>query len=88
MLPGPLFGTKLGGQETRSARVTAVWEPNAQIENTTIFTYNDKETNGRGTVIQAANPNNNFIRCYDGPGNPVGGTALNPALGHFVGSSN
>ena len=73
--PGPLFGTKLGGQETRSARLTAVWEPNAQIENTTIFTYDDKETNGRGTVLQAVNPNNPFARCYDGPGNPVGGTS-------------
>jgi iron complex outermembrane receptor protein len=72
--PGPLFGTKLGGEETRSARLTAVWEPAAGIENTTIFSYDDKETNGRGTVLEAVNPTNQFIQCYDGPGNPIGGT--------------
>ena len=63
---GPLFGTKLGGEKTRSARITAVWEPAPGIENTTIFVYDDKDTNGRGTVIQAANPNHPLIRATPG----------------------
>lgn len=64
--PGPLFGQKLGGEETRSIRLTAVWEPAYGIENTTIFTYDDKDTNGRGTVIQAANPDHALIRGTPG----------------------
>jgi iron complex outermembrane receptor protein len=64
--PGPLFGSKLGGEKTRSARLTAVWEPTAEIENTTIFVYDDKETNGRGTVFQAANPDHPLISATPG----------------------
>jgi iron complex outermembrane receptor protein len=64
--PGPLFGSKLGGENTRSARLTAVWEPTAGIENTTILVYDDKETNGRGTVFQAVNPNHPLIRATPG----------------------
>lgn len=64
--PGPLFGSKLGGESTRSVRLTAVWKPSPNVENTTIFAYDDKNTNGRGTVIQAANPNHALIKNTPG----------------------
>ncbi|MET1753999.1 TonB-dependent receptor [Novosphingobium sp. RD2P27] len=72
---GPFFGTKLGGEETRSVRATIVGDLTDSIQHTLIATYDKKDTNGRLQVLQAVNPANNFIRCYDGPGNPVGGSA-------------
>ncbi|WP_239804556.1 TonB-dependent receptor [Croceicoccus hydrothermalis] len=73
--PGPLQGDRYGGEDTWQGRVTAQWNPAPGIENTTIFTYDDQNTTGVAQVIQAANPNGAFIQCYDGPGNPVGGTS-------------
>ncbi len=54
--PGPGFGQELGGQNTRSLRATAVGRFTPDIDNTLMFTYDDKRTNGRGTTIQAVNP--------------------------------
>jgi iron complex outermembrane recepter protein len=72
--PGPLFGSKLGGESTRDVRLTAVWNITDRVENDTIVSYDKKDTNGRGMVPQAANPNTNAsAHCYDGPLNPNGG---------------
>jgi len=65
--PGPRFGDRLGGQTTRSIRVTAVGQFTPDITNTIMVTYDSKETNGRGAVLQAVNP-----------AHPVAG--LNPAF--------
>ena len=76
--PGPLQGSKLGGEDTRSARLSAVWNPTDTIENYTVVMYDERHTNGRGMVLKAANPDPstlNSARCYDGPGNPVTGGA-------------
>ena len=54
--PGPNFGQKLGGQKTRSIRVTAVGQLTPDITNTIMVTYDNKKTNGRGTTLQAINP--------------------------------
>jgi iron complex outermembrane recepter protein len=69
--PGPLQGSKLGGETTRSARLSAVWDITDSVENYAIFSWDDKRTNGRGTTLQAVNPNT-ALRCYDGPDNPNG----------------
>ena len=76
---GPLHGSKLGGESTRNARLSAVWNITDTVENYTVLSWDDKETNGRGMVLQALNPlptpgNGNRVLCYDGPGNPNGGT--------------
>lgn len=79
--PGPLNGSKLGGETTRSARISAVWNINDSVENYTVFSWDDKRSNGRGTVLQAVNPNNPFMKCYDGPGNPrTGGNPCTTTL--------
>ncbi|MFN3818051.1 TonB-dependent receptor [Blastomonas sp.] len=54
--PGPRFGNRLGGQKTRSIRVTAVGQLTPDITNTIMVTYDSKQTEGRGTVLQAINP--------------------------------
>lgn len=69
---GPLHGDKLGGESTRSVRASAVWDISDKIENYTVLSWDHKSTNGRGMVLQAVNPNNPFIKCYDGPSNPNG----------------
>ncbi|QIG80980.1 TonB-dependent receptor [Stakelama tenebrarum] len=56
VIPGPLNGTELGGQTTRSVRVTAVGELSPDITNTTVAMYDNKKTNGRGTTLIAVNP--------------------------------
>ncbi|MDB5968609.1 MAG: TonB-dependent receptor [Hydrocarboniphaga sp.] len=74
--PGPLYGSKLGGEDTRSVRLSAVWNPTDSIENYMVVMYDQRHTNGRGMVLKAANPDPsplNSARCYDGPGNPVTG---------------
>jgi len=64
-----LNGSKLGGDDTRSARLSALWNLSDSIENYTILSYDKRMQNGRGLVLQAVNPNT-ALRCYDGPGNP------------------
>lgn len=64
--PGPLYGTKLGGETTRSFRVTAVGQLTDTIENTTIVAYDERNTNGRGTVLQAVNLGNSRIARVPG----------------------
>ena len=75
---GPLQGSKLGGSDTRSARLSAVWNPSDSLENYTVLSWDERTTNGRGTTLLAANPGNSNVRCYDGPGNPNSGGALCP----------
>lgn len=71
--PGPLFGSDLGGEKTRAVRLSMVWNIADSVENYTVLSYDKKDTNGRGMVPQAANPNPNAtVHCYDGPGNPLG----------------
>ena len=71
--PGPMFGSDLGGERTRDIRLSMVWDITESIENYTVLSYDKKDTNGRGMVPQAANPNPNAtVHCYDGPGNPLG----------------
>lgn len=70
--PGPLHGDKLGGENTRSARLSAVWNITDKIENYTVVSWDHKSTNGRGMVLQAANPTGFYLKCYDGPTNPNG----------------
>jgi iron complex outermembrane receptor protein len=71
--PGPLFGSKLGGESTRDLRLSIVWNVTDSIENYTVLSYDKKDTNGRAMVPQAGNPNPNAtVHCYDGPGNPLG----------------
>ncbi|GFE79876.1 TonB-dependent receptor [Steroidobacter agaridevorans] len=77
--PGPMNGAKLGGESTRSARVSAVWDVTDNVENYTIVSWDSKDTNGRGTVLQAINPATT-LRCYDGPTNPNGPCGANEAL--------
>lgn len=73
--PGPLYGSKLGGESTRNARLSLVWNITDSVENYSILNYDRKHTNGRGLVLQALNPNSNSpTHCYDGPGNPLGGS--------------
>ncbi len=54
--PGASYGQELGGQKTRALRATAVGQFATDISNTLMLTYDDKRTNGRGTTIQAVNP--------------------------------
>src|SRR3546814_2343909 len=67
---GPLHGDKLGGESTRSARASAVWDITDKIENYTVVSWDHKSTNGRGMVLKAANPTGYYLKCYDGPSNP------------------
>jgi iron complex outermembrane receptor protein len=53
--PGPLFGTKLGGEKTRSVRATIVGDLTDNIQHTIVATYDKKDTNGRLQVLQAIN---------------------------------
>ena len=70
--PGPFNGTKYGGEKTRSLRATIVANLTPEIENTTIATYDNKDTNGRIGVLQAINPANALVRGYDArPGRPL-----------------
>lgn len=69
--PGPMNGAALGGENTRSARLSMVWDVAERVENYTVVSLDSKDTNGRGTVLQAINPATS-LRCYDGPGNPNG----------------
>jgi iron complex outermembrane receptor protein len=69
--PGALYGTKLGGEQTRSARLSMVWDITDNIENYTVVSWDTKDTNGRGAVLQGINPATT-LRCYDGPTNPNG----------------
>src|SRR3546814_11374969 len=69
---GPLHGDKLGGESTRSARASAVWDITDKIENYTVVSWDHKSTNGRGMVLKAANPTGYYLKCYDGPSNPNG----------------
>jgi len=71
---GVMYRSKLGGESTRSVRLSLVWNIIDSIENYTIFNYDNKDTNGRGTVLQAINrngpPAGASVRCYDGPLHP------------------
>ena len=69
--PGPMNGSKLGGESTRSVRLSMVWDITENVENYTVVSWDDKDTNGRGTVLQAINPATS-LRCFDGPANPNG----------------
>ena len=53
--PGPLIGSKLGGEDTRNVRLSAVWDITDSVENYTVLSWDDKDTNGRGMVLQAVN---------------------------------
>lgn len=64
-------GNELGGESTRSARLSLVWDITENVENYTVVSWDNKDTNGRGTVLQAINPATS-LRCYDGPTNPNG----------------
>jgi iron complex outermembrane receptor protein len=64
-------GRKLGGERTRSARLSLVWNISDSVENYTVASWDNKNTNGRGAVLQAINPATS-LRCYDGPTNPNG----------------
>ena len=75
--PGPLSGAKLGGEDTLNLRLSAVWNITDSVENYTVLSWDDKDMNGRGMVLQAVNPlptpgNGNRVLCYDGPTNPNG----------------
>jgi iron complex outermembrane receptor protein len=73
--PGPLYGSKLGGEDTKNVRLSLVWNITDSVENYSVLNYDKKSTNGRGLVLQALNPNSNApSHCYDGPGNPLGGS--------------
>ncbi len=50
--PGPMNGSKLGGETTRSARLSAVWDVTDNIENYTIVSWDSKDTNGRGACLE------------------------------------
>lgn len=52
---GPFNGVKYGGEKTRSVRMTWVADLNEDIENTTMWTYDERDTNGRVQVLQAVN---------------------------------
>jgi iron complex outermembrane receptor protein len=65
---GPLNGSKLGGESTRDLRLSMVWDIADNLENYTVASYDRKNTNGRGSVLQAINPAST-LRCYDGPAN-------------------
>ncbi len=54
--PGPLSGSKLGGEDTRNLRLSAVWDITDSVENYTVLSWDSKDTNGRGAVLQAVNP--------------------------------
>jgi iron complex outermembrane receptor protein len=86
--PGPMFGSKLGGEDTKDVRLSIVWNITDSIENYTVGTYDKKVTNGRGLVLKAVNGQNDPLigrsstRCWDGPSNYntspiVGGVAVN-----------
>jgi iron complex outermembrane receptor protein len=66
-----MYGSKLGGEDTQSARLSLVWNVTDNVENYTVVSWDSKDTNGRGAVLQAINPATS-LRCYDGPTNPNG----------------
>ncbi|PEQ11887.1 hypothetical protein B2G71_13945 [Novosphingobium sp. PC22D] len=73
---GAFNGTKYGGEKTRSIRATMVADLTDRIRNTTMVTYDDKNTNGRIQVLQAINPDNALIAAYAS----VFGTAFQDTL--------
>ncbi|MFT4046210.1 MAG: TonB-dependent receptor [Solimonas sp.] len=67
---GPLHGDKLGGENTRSIRLSALWNPRDDIENYTVLSYDRKSTNGRGSQLVDVNPDNTYMQYYDGTSLP------------------
>lgn len=63
--PGPLYGSKLGGEDTRNLRLSAVWDITDSVENYTVLSWDSKDTNGRAAVLQAVNPAS-ALRFYNG----------------------
>ncbi|MEW9856525.1 TonB-dependent receptor [Novosphingobium sp. M1R2S20] len=53
---GDLTGRKIGGEKTRSLRTTIVGEFTPDITNTMIIAYDNRKTRGRGSTLQAVNP--------------------------------
>lgn len=64
--PGPNFGMKLGGQESRSVRATLVGELSPAVTNTIIGMYDRNFTPGRGSTLQAVNPAHSVATLYPG----------------------
>jgi iron complex outermembrane recepter protein len=62
---GPLAGSKLGGEDTRNLRLSSVWDITDSVENYTVFSWDNKDTNGRAAVLQAVNPAS-ALRFYNG----------------------
>lgn len=56
LAPGPYYGDRRGGGDTRSARLSAVWDITDRVENYTILTWDEIDLNGRTGVLQAYNP--------------------------------
>ncbi len=67
--PGPLYGSKLGGEDTRNLRLSAVWDITENVENYTVLSWDDKNTNGRAAVLQAVRPDSS-LRFYNGAALP------------------
>src|SRR3546814_19894697 len=69
---GPLHGDKLGGESTRSARASALWDITDKIENYTVVSWDHKSTNGRGMVLKSPNQTDYSLKYHDGPRIPNG----------------
>ena len=64
--PGPYYGDRRGGGETRSVRLSAVWDITDRVENYTILTWDEIDLNGRTGVLQAVNPDSAAGQVYSG----------------------
>jgi iron complex outermembrane receptor protein len=82
---GPLYGSKLGGEDTRNLRLSAVWDITDSIENYTVLSWDDKESNGRGMTLEAVRPGS-AASSYNGssPGLPSIWDAFTRAQGRDV----
>lgn len=51
-----ITGQEYGGEDTSSARVSALWDITDTVENLTIFTWDQARSEGRASVVVALNP--------------------------------
>lgn len=70
MDPGRLRGTKYGGGETRSGRLSMLWDVTDSVENYTILAWDEMDLNGPQGILQAVRPGSAVANNYTGDPQP------------------
>jgi len=68
--PARLNGTRYGGGDSRSGRLSAVWNITDRVENHTILSWDDMELNGPQGILQAVRPGSAVASNYTGNPQP------------------